>query len=275
MRIQVSHETVYRYGRPVNGLIQMLRLTPRNHTGQYVVNWRIDVSESCHIYEHEDAFGNITHVLTADGELSELHLLVDGEVEMQDTHGVVAGQVERFPAALFLRETPLTQPDAAILDFARELHDAAGGDILNTLHALMAQLHSGMTYDTKATRVTTTAAEAFVQKRGVCQDFTHVFIAAARSLDIPARYIGGHFRRSDGALEQKAGHAWAEALVPDLGWIAFDSTNGICATEAHVRVAVGLDYLSAAPVRGSRTGGGSEALDVTVRVNQAQDQRQS
>ena len=68
--------------------------------------------------------------------------------------------------------------------------------------------------------------------------------------------------------EQEAGHAWAEAFVPDLGWVAFDAANGICATDAHVRVAVGLDYLGAAPVRGSRYGGGGEALDVAVRVNQ-------
>ena len=80
-------------------------------------------------------------------------------------------------------------------------------------------------------------------KRGVCQDFTHVFIAAARSLAIPARDIGGHFFRSDGAVAQEAAHAWAEAFVPDLGWVAFDAANGICATDAHMRVAVGLDYL--------------------------------
>jgi transglutaminase-like putative cysteine protease len=109
----------------------------------------------------------------------------------------------------------------------------------------------------------------------VCQDLTHIFIAAARSLAIPARYIGGHFHRSDGVTAQEAGHAWAELFVPDLGWVAFDATNGICATDAHVRVAVGLDYLGAAPVRGSRQGGGGESLDVVVQVNQAQRQSQS
>ena len=76
-------------------------------------------------------------------------------------------------------------------------------------------------------------------------------------------------------IEQDAGHAWAEAFVPDLGWVAFDPTNGICATDAHVRVAVGLDYLGAAPVRGTRYGGGGETLTVTVHVDQAQRQSQS
>ena len=134
-----------------------------------------------------------------------------------------------------------------------------------------------MAYDTSPTHAATTAEEAFALKRGVCQDYTHIFIAAARSLAIPARYIGGHFHRADGAVRQEAGHAWAEAFVPDLGWVGFDPTNGVCVTDAHVRVAAGLDYLAAAPVRGSRYGGGSETLDVSVRVNAAagQQQRQS
>ena len=65
---------------------------------------------------------------------------------------------------------------------------------------------------------------------------------------------------------QDAGHAWAEAFVPGLGWVAFDAANGICATDAHVRVAVGLDYLGAAPVRGTRYGGAGETLAVSVQV---------
>ena len=109
-----------------------------------------------------------------------------------------------------------------------------------------------MKYDTNPTHTTTTATEAFALKRGVCQDLTHVFIAAARYLDIPARYVGGYFHRADGIVQQDAGHAWAEAYVPAIGWVAFDPASGICATDAHVRVAAGLDYLGAAPVRGAR-----------------------
>jgi transglutaminase-like putative cysteine protease len=109
----------------------------------------------------------------------------------------------------------------------------------------------------------------------VCQDLTHILIAAARSIGIPTRYISGHFHRDDGVIDQDAGHAWAEAFVPDLGWVAFDATNGICATDAHVRVAAGLDYLGAAPVRGTRYGGSGETLAVNVHVNQTQRQSQS
>jgi len=139
----------------------------------------------------------------------------------------------------------------------------------------MARLNREMTFDTDPTHAATTASEAFALKRGVCQDLTHIFIAAARSLGVPARYVSGYFHRADGVSEQDAGHAWAEAHVPDLGWVAFDPTNKISATDAHLRVAIGLDYLSAAPVRGARSGGAGEALQVRVQVNQAMRQGQN
>ena len=275
MRIRISHATVYRYATPPTGVIQTLRLTPRNHDGQYVVRWRIEVSEDCRLDQHEDAFGNVTHTFTAEGPFTELSVLVDGEIETQDAHGVVRGTVERFPPSLFLRQTDLTRADPAIAAFAAETRTAAGDDALTLLHALLVRVHGHMVYDADPTQSATTAAESFALGRGVCQDLSHVFIAAARSLGVPARYVGGYFRRADGVVEQQAGHAWVEAFVPALGWVAFDPANGMCATDAHARVAVGLDYLGAAPVRGTRYGGGSETLEVNVRVAQAAAQVQS
>jgi transglutaminase-like putative cysteine protease len=187
----------------------------------------------------------------------------------------VRGTVERFPPSLYLRETALTSPDADIAGFAAASRDAVGGDVLKLLHGMLERLHDDMTYDTDPTHSATSAAEAFALKRGVCQDFTHVFIAASRSLGVPARYVGGYFHREDGVREQDAGHAWAEAFVPELGWVAFDPANGICATDAYVRVAVGLDHLGAAPLRGTRYGGAGEVLSVKVRVAQAAQQTQN
>jgi len=274
MRICVSHQTTYRYDAPAGSVIQMLRLTPRNHEGQYVVRWRIDVSADCRLDQHEDAFGNISHAFTAEGPFSELNVLVEGEVETRDTEGVVRGAVERFPPSLYLRETALTTADAALTAFAAAARDAAGTDVLKLLHALLERVHRELRYDPDPTQVTTTAAEAFALGGGVCQDLSHIFIAAARSLGIPARYVGGYLRRNDGVTEQNAGHAWAEAFVPDLGWVAFDTANGSCTTDAHVRVAVGLDYLGAAPVRGTRYGGAGR-LAVELQVDQASRQTQS
>ena len=275
MRLRISHLTSYRYEQPATSVIQMLRLTPRNHDGQYVARWRIDVSTDCRLDQHEDAFGNVTHAFTAEGPFSELAVTVEGEVETRDTQGIVRGAVERFPPNLYLRETALTCPDEKIAAFAAACRDDADGQVLGLLHLMLERLHGDMTYDTDPTHAATTAAQAFALGRGVCQDLTHVFIAAARSLGIPARYVGGYFHRDDGVRDQDAGHAWTEAFVPELGWVAFDPANGLCATDAHVRVAVGLDYLGAAPLRGTRYGGAGEALAVKVRVDQAAQQTQN
>jgi transglutaminase-like putative cysteine protease len=274
MRIRVAHQTTYRYDPPAKSAIQLLRLTPRNHDGQYVVRWRIEVSEDCQLVPREDAFGNLTHGFSVDGPITELRLRVEGEAETQDTNGLVRGTLERFPPTLYLRETPLTAADAAIVAFADEVARQADAP-LDRLHALQLRLYEMFVFDPDPTHAATSAPEAFALKRGVCQDYAQVFIAAARRLALPARYISGYFLRADGTSIQEAGHAWAEAYVPDLGWVAFDPANGICATEAHVRVAVGLDYLGAAPVRGARYGGGAETLAVHVHVDQASRQSQS
>ena len=160
MRIRVSHETVYTYGQPATGVIQTLRLTPRNHGNQYVIDWRISVSEDCRLDAHEDAFGNLAHSFTADGPFSELRVSVEGIVETQDTHGVMAGTLERFPPALYLRETSLTRADDAIIGFAEQFKSATEDDVLSALHALLAALHDGVTYDRATATLVELAAEA-------------------------------------------------------------------------------------------------------------------
>ncbi|MGY4571383.1 MULTISPECIES: transglutaminase family protein [Bradyrhizobium] len=268
MRLRIAHTTTYRYEPAASGVIQILRMTPGSHDGQYVADWQIDVSTDSRLDTHEDAFGNVTHVLTH-GSISDLTIHCEGLVETHDTGGVLKGTDERFPPSLFLRTTPLTDLNPAMTAIVRELRTEAGGDVLGFLHALMVQIYEHMTFDEDPTNSATSAAEAFALKRGVCQDYAHILIACARAGGVPARFVSGHFLRSDGMVNQQAGHAWAEAFVPDLGWIGFDAANGICITDAHARVAIGLDYLGAAPVRGTRYGGGNETLTVAVKVDQA------
>jgi transglutaminase-like putative cysteine protease len=267
MRLRLLHETAYRYETPATRAIQTLRLTPRGHDGQFVVNWRIDIDEDCRLDSATDPFGNKVHSFTVEGPLEGLTITAEGEVETHDTHGVVSGQVERFPPVVFLRDTALTTANAAIRAMADDTAAHAGPERLTLLHDLMDAIRKNMRFDTGGTDAYTSATDALALGHGVCQDFAHIFIAAARYLGIPSRYVGGYMFRVDEANEQDAGHAWAEALIDDLGWVGFDPTNGISPTDAHIRVATGLDYLGAAPVRGTRYGGTGESLAVKVRIS--------
>ena len=145
---------------------------------------------------------------------------------------------------------------------------------LERLHRLMAGIHGSVAFEVGVTTPTHTAAEVLALGRGGCQDHAHVFIACARQMGMPARYVSGHLLRRDGRDDQEAAHAWAEAWIPDLGWVGFDPANGICATDRYVRVAAGLDYRGAAPVRGASYGGGGERLAVRLNVRDADMQQE-
>lgn len=271
MRIRIDHSTSYRYELPASNVVQYLRLSPPDSDDQHVRTWRIDVDADGKLRESRDSFGNRLHIFYADGAVTNLCIRVTGEVEVEDSGGLIRGAPDPLPPGVFLRTTPLTAPDRAI----RALAEAArrGGGI-DTLHALNLAIFGALAFETGTTNTTTAASEALGNGRGVCQDFAHIFCSAARLIGIPARYVSGHLARSGSAALQDASHAWAEAFVPDLGWLAFDATNGICADENYVRVAVGLDYLDAAPVRGARRGGGGEVMDVSVHAVETQAQRQ-
>jgi transglutaminase-like putative cysteine protease len=188
-------------------------------------------------------------------------------VETQDTGGLIRGAVERFPPGLFLRETPLTRADEAIRDFAQQARAAGGDEALAGLHVLLRGLHEEIADGGVPSEAAATAAEVFARKRGGAQDRAHVFIGAARSLGIPARYVAGYFC-AGGEAAPPGDHAWAEAFVPDLGWVGFDPAKGACPTDAYVRVAIGLDALGAAFIRGKRYGIGEETVKIAVRMDQ-------
>jgi transglutaminase-like putative cysteine protease len=272
MLIRIDHRTGYAYDEQARALVQKLRLTPAGHGGQLVQRWTVDIDCDAHLRESSDAFGNIVHMLYIDRPVGAITLDVSGQVRTSDTAGVLQGTFEPLPPGVYLRETPLSAPDAAIVDFARGIsHD---GSALDQLHRLLGELHARIRFDTDASLVNTTAAQAFAAGAGVCQDLAHIFIAAARLLGFPARYVSGHLCRRDGQ-EQQAMHAWAEVLVDGIGWIGFDPAHGISPDEAYVRVAIGLDYRDAAPVVGARQGGSGERLTVDVAVRQSGQQGQA
>jgi transglutaminase-like putative cysteine protease len=250
MRVRVSCQTTHVYDPPAKTVMQLLRLTPRNQESQRIINWRIDVDVDCALRASEDAFGNITHVFNAPGPLKELTVRVDGEVDTSDTAGVARDAIERFPPELYLRPTELTSADDASRALAVDIA-AAEPDTLGRLHALM---------DAIGERASPFAQETSLPPAALV---AHAFIGCARAMDIPARCVSGLFLDED-AAERYALHAWAEAHVRGLGWVAFDPVHLICPREAHLSLARGLDYMGAAPVRGARSGG-EEKFSVTLR----------
>ena len=276
MRLNIRHTTRYSYETPATYAMQVLRLTPRSHDGQYVRNWRIDINVDCKLTAVRDPFGNLTHTFSVDGPIEDLEITAVGEVETYDTAGVVAATRERLPQTLYMRDTPLTGANTDMKLFADAVAER-GLERLPLLHALNKAVHERIEFETDATHAATTATEAFASGRGVCQDLTHVFLACCRHLGVPARYAGGYMFRADGENHQEAGHAWAEAFVEDIGWVGFDPAHGMCPTDAYIRVAVGLDFLSASPIRGARYGGTEEKMTVLVAISDLdmpQSQRQ-
>lgn len=271
MRIRIDHETRYAYARPARFIVQALRLTPRSTEGQQVRDWRIETDVDARLRRSEDAFGNVVHTLYTERPTDTLMVRVTGEVATIDTGGVLKGAPERLSPLVYLRDTPLTHADAALRDLAASIPP---GDELSRLHALMAAIHGSVAFMVGSTTADHTAADAYAQKQGVCQDHAQIFIACARRMGVPARYVSGHLHRSDGVEDQEAAHAWAEAHVPDLGWVGFDAANGVCPTEHYVRVACGLDALGASPIRGVSYGGGRETMSVALRVRQMQQSQQ-
>jgi transglutaminase-like putative cysteine protease len=267
MRLRVFHRTGYRYSVPIPYAVQSLRLTPVPYQGLTVIAWQVEADSHRPLPRFADGLGNIVHCHSVNRPHAEASVTVEGEVETHRNDGVVLGTPEPLPPPFFLRSTPLTAADEAIFALAREA--ASGHDTLERLHGLMTIVHERLAYLPGVTDAQTTAADALRRGSGVCQDHAHLFLAAARALGIPARYVGGYLWTGTNDAAYDASHAWAEAFVAGLGWVGFDGANGVCPDERYVRVGIGLDYWAAAPVRGWRHGAASEEMRVRVQVQHA------
>jgi transglutaminase-like putative cysteine protease len=266
MHIKIRHTTSYRYDAVGSFSVQRLRLTPFGNRSQRIRSWAIEASGIEDAAQYTDGFGNRVHLITHSQSYDALTIVAFGEVETEDTGGIVGELGEAANPLLFLRSTRLTLSSPEIDALADGLPK---GDPLDRLHFLLEAIATRVVYDTDATHAGTTAAEAFTAGEGVCQDHAHIFIAASRRLGIPARYVTGYLH-VDGEAAASANHAWAEAWLPELGWVGFDPANHVCPTERYVRLACGFDAPSAAPIAGTHRGGGAETLDVDVIVRQQQ-----
>lgn len=271
MRLTITHKTDYVYDQPVPYTLQRLRLTPRSGPGQTVLDWSVSVEGAQVEVGFSDQFGNISELVSVNGDRHTVSITAAGTVDTIYTNGVSGPHQGFVPLWLYLRETPRTKAGKVVREFARSI---AGDDDLARMHALMETIHATVAYVPGATDTETTAEQALEAKKGVCQDHAHLFIAAARSLGIPARYVSGYLWLED-RPEQTATHAWAEAHISGLGWVGFDAANKLCPDERYVRIATGLCYRDCAPVSGLRIGDATEKLSVTLTVSQEQSQSQS
>lgn len=267
MHIAIRHETTYRYAEPVVAGVQYLRLTPRNTASQQVLRWAVKAPGR--VVPWRDEHGNSCHSVTLVGVREAIAVVAEGELETRSTDGVLPYEEEGdLPRGAYLRQTPFSAPDPALTAFAEGHRQALEADLVAGCHGLMLAIGQAVVYREDATVVETTAAEAFAAATGVCQDHAHIFLGCARHLRVPARYVSGYLAsHGAGPGLHAASHAWVEVLVPDLGWVSYDPANGISADERYVRLAVGLDYNKAAPIRGIRHGGAGEALDVQVHIH--------
>ena len=272
MRLFIHHRTDYRFTEPQARLVQMLRLTPTSHEGQVVMDWRIDVDCDARLKPCRDGFGNEVTMLYVDGPIEHIALTVEGEVLTEDRAGIVAGTPEPLPPLVFTQTTALTRSSPAIAAFA---HAIVADKPLSRAHLLNEAVHKHLRFDRIDPAPDRDAATIFEEGHGIGQDFAHVFIAAAREIGFPARYISGHLYDAEADDDHRnSTHGWAEAFIEGYGWIGFDAAHDICPHAAYVRVAVGLDYHDAAPISGARMGGGREQLEVDVRVGLSQLQTQ-
>jgi transglutaminase-like putative cysteine protease len=271
MRLKISHTTEYLYDQPVPYSLQRLRLTPVDGPTQKVINWAITVDGAKVEAGYADQYGNRVELVSAEGTEHTIRISASGEVETSDKAGVFGPHQGFCPLWLFLRETPRTKAGKLIKGLAKSL---TGDSELARMHALMEAIHGTVAYTPGTTDTETTAEEALEAKTGVCQDHAHIFVSAARLLDIPARYVSGYLLM-EGTTEQVATHAWAEVHLPGLGWVGFDAANNICPDDRYVRIASGLCYRDCAPVSGMRLGLAGENLKVSLTVAPSQTQSQS
>ncbi|MCW6510573.1 transglutaminase family protein [Lichenifustis flavocetrariae] len=257
MRLRLRHHLRVRFSEPTRNAISILRMTPRSHEGQRVTNWRIDVEPDCLLKSGEDHFGNLTHTLTVPGIVSELSITAQGELTCFDAAGVVRGTAERLPLDIYRRDTATTMPSEELRSFASDVAAASDND-LGKLHQLLGAVHQRIATSSEPTAVVTADA-AFKACKGTSGDHAQIFATCARHLGFPARCAHGFYLDDDG---QSTRHAWAEAYVDGLGWVGFDPVHDICPQDYHVRVAVGLDALDAAALRGTPGQNAAETVDV-------------
>ncbi len=264
MLLSIEHATRYKFDSPVTYALQQIRKTPKDSHQQRVLNWTTEITGGRKELSYEDHHNNTTELISFDRNTTEVTVISRGSVQLTDTHGVGGSHRGPSPLWLYRRATARTTAKSGVRTLLRQ---SGVEPTLDGLHALSAGIRHTIAYEVDVSHAGWSAEDAIEAGRGVCQDHTHVMLACARALGLPARYVSGYLMLHD-RTAQDAMHAWAEVHLDHIGWVGFDVSNGISPDTRYVRVATGLDYANAAPVSGTRIGGQGETLDVQISVAQ-------
>ncbi len=284
-RFSIVHRTTYRYEGKVERSTHLLRLTPIHDPTQNIVEAAISVSVAGKSRDFEDVFGNHARRVLIDTPYSELVIEGKSIVDVLDTNPMHFGtlhsrstiplvwmpwQRQALQPYLLPPELPETEL-RELVEYAMSFVERNDYDLLDTLLDINGSIFREYRYVQGSTTLTTSPFDVYVNRCGVCQDFTNLFICLARLLGVPARYTCGYIYtgpKNPNRLQSEASHAWVQVYLPEVGWRGFDPTNGIITQTDHVRTAVGRNFVDATPTSGTIfVGGGRETLSVDVQVN--------
>jgi transglutaminase-like putative cysteine protease len=268
VKLEIVHATRFRYSAPIAETVMEVRLRPIDGNGQHCLDFELDVSSKIQPRAYRDGYGNNVHYFNLVQPHRRLSVIGRSVVE-------TGGEPDADPGEDLVLDFLRFRSPVKDVPGVRELasrhaiaHPTSGASVEQALDELTLSISRDFAYDRAVTNVYSAVDEVLALRAGVCQDFAHLFIAVARAMRVPARYVSGyiHVPRETGV--SGASHAWAEAWVPGKGWVGYDATHPIRTTDHHVRVAIGRDYSDAAPTRGIYVGGASGTMDVSVRTRQ-------
>ncbi|GAC1641761.1 MAG: transglutaminase family protein [Ktedonobacteraceae bacterium] len=286
MYYSIRHITRFRYSSPISESIMEVRIQPRTEGTQHCLDFRLTTSPRARILDYRGEQGNKVHHFDVPNRHAQLTINAHSLVELVplpeapealepgawDELDVLTGNDEYWDA---LVPSHFASPTELLYALAKELRVQRRDDPLTVLRDINTGLHNSLEYSPENTRVDSPIDDALRVRRGVCQDFAHIMITLVRTLGIPCRYVSGYLFQQSGhrgdRSSESATHAWAEALLPGLGWIGFDPTNNTLAGARHIRVAIGRDYADVPPTRGVFKGNAESELAVTVKVSRSDE----
>ncbi len=259
MRFSVRHETIYRYSAPIRLAAHTIRLSPRPDAGRALSRALRVTPEPVRREETLDPFGNLVTRLDFEGlsDILEIESRFEVDVATAPPQGSAAPPPLPWPStasdpnAIYLAGEGV---DGAVRAFARKLAVAAGGEPLAFLDRLNAALYRDIRHDIRDGGAARPPEETLALKHGACRDLTILFLAACRSLGIPARFVSGYQAHADTPDGKRHLHAWPEAFAPGIGWRAYDPTHGIDVGDGHVALAAAPGQAATMPVEGGYYG---------------------